>query len=82
MRAEKHLSSPSEFRIPIENYRDWRSGRLFGKSVDFKARFPVSYADAFSIALAKRNGARVMTGDPEFKSVESEIAVQWLPVVR
>ncbi len=43
-----------------------------------KACYPVSYADAFSIALAKRNGARVMTGDPEFKAVESEISVQWL----
>ena len=55
---------------------------LVFEAAHIKARFPVSYADAFSIALAKRNGARVMTGDPEFKSVESEIAVQWLPVVR
>lgn len=43
-----------------------------------KARYPVSYADAFTIALAKRNRAQVLTGDPEFKSVESEIAVRWL----
>ena len=43
-----------------------------------KARYPVSYANAFSIALAKRTGARVMTGDSEFKSVESEKTVQWL----
>ena len=55
---------------------------LVFEAAHIKARFPVSHADAFSIALAKRNGARVMTGDPEFKSVESEIAVQWLPVVR
>jgi len=43
-----------------------------------KARYPVSHADAFSIALTKRTGARVMTGDVEFKSVESEISVHWL----
>ena len=43
-----------------------------------KARYPVSYADAFSIALTKRTGAQVMTGDTEFKSVESEISVHWL----
>jgi predicted nucleic acid-binding protein len=43
-----------------------------------KARYPVSYADAFSIALAKRTGARVMTGDPEFNFVESEVSVHWL----
>lgn len=45
----------------------------------FKAQFPVSYADAFSIALARRSHARVMTGDPEFKAVESEVLVHWLP---
>jgi ribonuclease VapC len=43
-----------------------------------KARYPVSYADAFAVALAKRAGASVMTGDPEFKSVEREIAIRWL----
>ena len=43
-----------------------------------KARYPVSYADAFSIALAKRTSARVMTDDPEFKVVESEVAIHWL----
>jgi ribonuclease VapC len=43
-----------------------------------RARYPVSYADAFAIAVAKLNRAQVMTGDPEFKSVESEIAVRWL----
>ena len=43
-----------------------------------KARYPVSYADAFSIALAKQTNGRVMTGDSEFKSVESEVNVHWL----
>ena len=43
-----------------------------------KASYPVSYADAFAIALAKQNRAQVMTGDPEFKSVESEITIRWL----
>ena len=43
-----------------------------------KARYPISYADAFSVALAKRSHGRVMTGDPEFKAVESEIPIQWL----
>jgi predicted nucleic acid-binding protein len=44
-----------------------------------KARYSVSYADAFAIAIAKRTGGRVMTGDPEFKSVEPEVSVHWLP---
>jgi ribonuclease VapC len=45
----------------------------------FKARHPISYADAFCVALAKIKGAAVVTGDPEFKAVESEVAVHWLP---
>ncbi|MBI3894729.1 MAG: type II toxin-antitoxin system VapC family toxin [Acidobacteria bacterium] len=43
-----------------------------------KARYPISYADAFAAALAKRNRGRLMTGDPEFKAVEREIAIHWL----
>jgi predicted nucleic acid-binding protein len=52
---------------------------LVFEAAHVKARFPVSYADAFSVALAKRTRARVMTGDPEFRAVESEIPVHWLP---
>jgi ribonuclease VapC len=51
---------------------------LVFEAAHIKARFPVSYADAFSIALAKRTGARVMTGDSEFKAVETEISVHWI----
>jgi len=43
-----------------------------------KARYPVSYADAFAIALADELEAPVVTGDPEFKKVESVITVLWL----
>ncbi len=35
-----------------------------------KARFPVSYADAFAIAAAREFGCPVVTGDPEFRQVE------------
>ena len=43
-----------------------------------KARYPVSYADAFAIALAQELGASVVTGDQEFKKVESVVSVLWL----
>ncbi|MBL7066018.1 MAG: type II toxin-antitoxin system VapC family toxin [Anaerolineae bacterium] len=43
-----------------------------------KACYPVSYADAFAIALAEELGATAVTGDPEFKKVESMIPVLWL----
>jgi predicted nucleic acid-binding protein len=52
---------------------------LVFEAAHVKARYPVSYADAFSVALAKRTRGRVMTGDPEFKAVEPEIAIHWLP---
>ena len=51
---------------------------LVFEAAHFKARYPLSYADAFSVAVAKRNGAVVMTADPEFKAVESEVTVHWL----
>jgi len=52
---------------------------LVFEAAHIKARYPISYADAFGVALAKRNRACVMTGDPEFKTVEPEVAVHWLP---
>jgi predicted nucleic acid-binding protein len=41
-----------------------------------KAKYPVSYADAFCIELAKDMNLPVVTGDPEFASVKDLINVQ------
>ena len=43
-----------------------------------KATFAVSYADAFAVALAQETAATVVTGDPEFRRVESPVNVLWL----
>lgn len=43
-----------------------------------KAGFPISYADAFAVALAQETTATVVTGDPEFNLVESMVPVLWL----
>ena len=43
-----------------------------------KAHHAISYADAFAVALAQELGAIVVTGDPEFKQVESSTNVLWL----
>jgi predicted nucleic acid-binding protein len=43
-----------------------------------KARYPVSYADAFAIALAQEYDGLVVTGDPEFNAVDSIIEIVWL----
>jgi predicted nucleic acid-binding protein len=45
----------------------------------FKAQYPISYADAFSAALAQTKSGELLTGDPEFKAVEGEVSVRWLP---
>jgi ribonuclease VapC len=51
---------------------------LVFEAARFKARYPISYADAFCVAIARRNNARILTGDPEFKSVEAEANIHWL----
>ena len=43
-----------------------------------KAHHPLSYADAFATAAAVHENAVVVTGDPEFKSVEELIKIEWL----
>ncbi|MBA4388535.1 MAG: hypothetical protein C0404_11175 [Verrucomicrobia bacterium] len=44
-----------------------------------KSRYSFSLADAFSAALAKKHRADLVTGDSEFKTVEGEVKVSWLP---
>ncbi len=43
-----------------------------------KAGHALSYADAFATALAQDLNAVLITGDPEFRSVESLVRVEWL----
>jgi predicted nucleic acid-binding protein len=43
-----------------------------------KSGLPISYADAFVVGLAQELSATVVTGDPEFKRVESMVNVLWL----
>ena len=43
-----------------------------------KAQFPLSYADAFTVSTALRSQAIVITGDPEFHTVEHLVEILWL----
>jgi len=52
--------------------------RLVKEAAEIKSEYPVAYADAFCIAIAKRHSGRVVTGDPEFRVVEGFIDVDWL----
>ena len=62
--------------LPIEFHPADRG--LADLAADFKARFRLSLADAFAAALAKQQKAELITGDPEFKSLEKEIRIHWL----
>ncbi|MBI2203843.1 MAG: PIN domain-containing protein [Candidatus Rokubacteria bacterium] len=46
-----------------------------------KARFALSYADAFAVVAARDHDATVLTGDPEFAPVADAgvVSVEWLP---
>lgn len=48
------------------------------EAAKIKARFPLSYADAFAVATALRNDAAIITGDPEFKAVTKLVQIDWL----
>lgn len=44
----------------------------------FKVKGRMSYADCFAAALAKMHKADLITGDKEFRQVESEVQIQWV----
>lgn len=48
------------------------------EAAHIKASHPLSYADAFGVAVAINQKAIVLTGDPEFESVETLVKVEWL----
>ena len=54
---------------------DWNLAKDAGY---FKSKNKMSFADCFAAALAKQRKAHLATGDPEFKQLESEIAINWL----
>jgi len=54
---------------------DWKLTREAARS---KVKCKMSFADCFAVALAKENKADLITGDPEFKQVESEVKILWL----
>ena len=45
-----------------------------------KAKYPISYADSFAAALALIKRCSLLTGDPEFRSLENQekFSIEWL----
>ncbi len=50
---------------------------LILEAAHIKARYTLSYADAFAVAAALRENTLVITGDPEFEAVEQVVRVEW-----
>jgi predicted nucleic acid-binding protein len=53
--------------------------QLVREAAELKASKKMAYADCFAAALAKLRNVEVVTGDPEFRQVEREVKVAWLP---
>jgi len=58
--------------VPVER-------ELTLEAAHIKARYPSAYADAFAAALAVREKATLVTGDPEFRPLKHMLRIQWLP---
>lgn len=55
---------------------DWGLTR---QAAVYKAGGNISFADCFAAALAKLTDCPLITGDPEFRQLETEIVIEWLP---
>lgn len=51
--------------------------RLVQAAASLKAAHPIAYADAFAAATANMLDVPVVTGDPEFRSLEGDTKVFW-----
>lgn len=64
-------------QLPLEILPASRDAVLAAAHV--KARFPLSYADAFVVAGAQEHDATILTGDHAFAAVQSLVRIEWLP---
>jgi ribonuclease VapC len=72
--AEQSITELKQMGIEMID-ADWE---LAHQAAVFKSKYKMSLADCFAAALAKANKAELVTGDKEFKQVESELKVHWL----
>ena len=77
-RSTKHAE---EFRqrletLPIQPVSNSFSDVL--EAARMKARFPISYADAFAVATAIRMNAVLVTGEPELRTIQHRVTIDWI----
>ena len=63
-------------QLPIQILEATRERVLAAAHI--KATHAISYADAFVVAAAQEMRATILTGDPEFRTVEGLVSVEWL----
>jgi len=74
--ADETIEELRSVGIKFDNV-EWEITR---QAAVLKSKHTMSYADAFAAALALQKNAHLVTGDPEFKSVEGVVKIRWLRV--
>lgn len=66
-------------QIVLDAQQDCRvdapDGKLVMEAARIKARGKIAYADCFAVAMARRDGLALMTGDPEILALAGEVEV-------
>jgi predicted nucleic acid-binding protein len=73
-KADQYIQEIEGMAIEIVE-ADWTLTR---QAAVYKANGNIAYADCFAAALAKNYKGELITGDKEFKILESEIKISWL----
>ena len=72
--AKENLERLSNLPIKIIS----PSSELILRAAEVKAQYAISNADCFAVATAEQLSASIITGDPEFKKVDSLVSVEWI----
>ena len=64
------------FQLPLEIQQPDMKQILAAARI--KAQYPLSYVDAFVVALSQKINGIIVTGDPEFRNIEDIAEIIWL----
>ena len=65
-------------QLPIQIVGTDADMKLCRAASKLKARYRISLGAAFAAALAQEKRADLVTGDPQFRPLASDISIQWL----
>ena len=74
-RAQEAVARIGEYSIEIVDV----DRELAIAAAYLKGSYRMSYADCIAAALGQRLDAPIVTGDPDFKQLEGQVAIDWLP---